>query len=88
MLSDSSLNVANGFGIAFEMPQPLIDVYTQAGNDLPVRNGIGRWVLPLPATYVIGRDGRILFAHTESDYRMRAEPADVLSALESVEGLA
>ena len=88
VLSDSSLNAANGFGIAFEMLQPLIDVYTKAGNDLPVRNGNGRWVLPLPATYVIGRDGRILFAHIESDYRMRAEPADVLSALESVEGLA
>ena len=81
VLSDSKLDAAQGFGVAFEMPQPLIDLYSQVGNDLPVLNGNGRWVLPLPATYVIGRDGRVLFAHIEADYRMRAEPAEVLAAI-------
>jgi peroxiredoxin len=81
VLSDSELKATNGFGIGFEMPQPLIDLYSKVGNDLPVLNGNGRWVLPLPATYVIGRDGIICFAHIESDYRLRAEPADVLSAI-------
>jgi peroxiredoxin len=81
VLSDSNLDAALGFGVAFEMPQPLIDLYSKVGNDLPVLNGNGRWVLPLPATYVIERDGRVLFAHIEADYRMRAEPADVLAAI-------
>lgn len=80
VLSDSSLAAATGFGIAFEMQQALVDLYSQVGNDLPVLNGNGRWVLPLPATYVIGQDGRIAFAHIEADYRLRAEPADVLAA--------
>lgn len=81
VLSDSNLEAAHRFGISFEMPQPLIDLYSKVGNDLPVLNGNGRWVLPLPATYVIGRDGRIHFAHIEADYRMRAEPAEVLAAI-------
>ena len=81
VLSDSSLTAATGFGIAFEMPQALIDLYRKAGNDLPVLNGNGRWVLPLPATYVIGRDGRIAFAHIEADYRLRAEPAEVIATV-------
>ena len=81
VLSDSALTAANGFGVAFEMPPPLIDLYSKVGNDLPVLNGNGRWVLPLPATYVIGRDGLIHFAHIESDYRLRAEPLDVLHAI-------
>jgi len=51
---------------------------------LPVLNGNGRWALPLPATYVVGRDGVIQFAHIESDYRMRAEPTDVLHALRKI----
>jgi peroxiredoxin len=34
------------------------------------------------ATYVISRDGRIFFAHIEADYRERAEPADVVAAVE------
>ena len=84
VLSDSALTAANGFGIAFEMPQPLIDLYSKVGNELPVLNGNGRWVLPLPATYVIGRDGLIHFAHIESDYRMRAEPLDVINAIDAL----
>ena len=44
-------------------------------------NGNGQWTLPLPATYVIDRDGRILFAHVEADYRQRAEPAAVMDAI-------
>ncbi len=81
VLSDSSLAAANGFGIAFQMPQALIDMYSKVGHDLPVLNGNGQWVLPLPATYVIGRDGCIAFAHIEADYRERAEPADVVAAV-------
>ena len=81
VLSDSALTAAEGFGIAFDMPPPLIDLYSKVGNDLPLLNGNGRWVLPLPATYVIGRDGLIHFAHVESDYRIRAEPTDVLNAI-------
>lgn len=81
VLSDSSLRAADAFGIAFEMPKELIDLYSSVGNNLPVLNGNGRWVLPLPATYVIGRGGRILYAHIETDYRERAEPEHVLAAI-------
>lgn len=81
VLSDTNLEAAKAFGIAFEMPENLIDLYKSLGNDLSVVNGNGRWVLPLPATYVIGRDGKIIYAHVEADYRVRAEPADVLARI-------
>jgi peroxiredoxin len=81
VLSDTNLEAAKAFGIAFEMPENLIDLYKSFGNDLSVVNGNGRWVLPLPATYVIGRDAKIIYAHVEADYRVRAEPADVLVVL-------
>ena len=82
VLSDSSLAAAGGFGVAFEMPQALIDLYRGVGNDLAVLNGNDRWVLPVPATYVVGRDGRIAFAHVEADYRERAEPTAVMKQVE------
>jgi len=44
-------------------------------------NGNGRWVLPVPAAYVIDRRGQIVYAHIEADYRERAEPEDVLAAM-------
>lgn len=81
VLSDSALDVASGFGVAFEMPPELIELYGRAGHDLPMLNGNGRWVLPVPATYLIDRQGRIRFAHIEADYRERAEPESVLAAL-------
>jgi peroxiredoxin len=81
VLSDSALSAARGFGIAFDMPEALVEIYSKAGNDLPVLNGNGRWSLPVPATFIVGPDGIIRFAHVDVDYRNRAEPAAVLGSL-------
>ena len=84
VLSDSSLAAANAFGIAFEMPPELIELYSKAGNDLPTLNGNGKWVLPIPATFVFDAAGRLTFRHVESDYRQRAEPAQVIKHLSNL----
>lgn len=81
VLSDSELLATEAFGVGFELPPQLIDLYGRVGHDLPVLNGNGRWVLPVPATYVIDREGNVVFAHIEADYRERAEPALVLDAV-------
>ena len=81
VLSDSALAAAQAFGVAFELPPELVDLYGRVGNDLPTLNGNGQWVLPVPASYVVGRDGRIAWAHIDSDYRLRADPLDVLQAV-------
>lgn len=82
VLSDSGLDAANGFGIAFTLPPELIDLYASAGTDIPVLNGNAQWVLPIPATYVIDRTGRIRFAHIEMDYRERIDPQSVIAVIE------
>lgn len=81
VLSDSRLHAADAFGIAFDLPAELVALYAQVGHDLPRTNGNGRWALPVPATYVVGTDGRVAWRHVEVDYRERAEPQDVLDAL-------
>lgn len=81
VLSDSSLQASRSFGIAFDMPRELVDVHTSVGHDLPTTNGNGLWSLPVPATYVIGANGVIRFAHIDVDYRNRAEPSDMLATL-------
>ena len=47
--------------------------------DLTKRNCTQGFELPIPATYVLGADGRILYAFIEEDYTQRAEPAEVLA---------
>jgi peroxiredoxin len=84
VLSDSSLAAANAFGIAFELPPELIELYSKVGNDLPTLNGNGQWVLPIPATFVFDAAGNLVFRHVESDYRQRAEPTQVIELLSTL----
>ena len=88
VLSDSAMDAAGGFGIAFTLPPELVDLYGSVGNNLPELNGNGQWVLPIPATFVIDRSGVIQFAHVEADYRNRAEPAEVMDLVRSLKPIA
>jgi len=82
VLSDSDLQAANGFGLAFTLHPDLVDYYASVGTDIPVLNGNGQWVLPVPATYVVDTAGSIRFAFIEEDIRRRAEPREVLAEIE------
>jgi peroxiredoxin len=48
--------------------------------NIPFVNGDESWRMPLPATYVISPDGRVVFAEAHADFRVRAEPEEVLAA--------
>jgi len=52
------------------------------GNDLSKVNGNSSWELPLSATYVISSNNKIIFAFVNPDYKKRAEPKDIITALE------
>ena len=88
VLSDAGGALADALGIRFELSDQVISYFISAGHDLPERNGDGRWLLPIPATYVIEKGGRIALAHVNPDYRTRLEPADALKALEGLRGQA
>ena len=81
LLMDAGNRVARRFGIAFQLPPALQDLYREAGIDLPRINADPGWELPVPATYVIAPDRRISLAYVEVDYRQRLDPAAVLAVL-------
>ncbi|GLH76325.1 peroxiredoxin [Bradyrhizobium sp. SSBR45G] len=81
VLSDTDGRLADALGIRYELSASIKALYQKFGHDLPVHNGDGRWSLPVPATYVVGKGGRILRAHVSPDYRTRLEPAAALAAL-------
>ncbi|MEL6499072.1 MAG: peroxiredoxin-like family protein [Planctomycetota bacterium] len=83
VLSDAGNEVADAFGIRYRLPQDLIDAFS-GRLDLASYNGDGSWTLPLGATYVIDRDGTIAHAFLTADYRKRAEPDDLIAALEKL----
>ncbi len=81
ILSDTRNDVAAAFGLRFELPDYLVELYKGLKNDLPAFNGDPSWTLPMPARYVIGKDGVILYAEVNPDYTRRPEPDDMLPAL-------
>ena len=83
VLSDVGQKVGKAFGLVYAFTDELRSVYDGFKLDIPGKNGSSdEWALPLSATYVIGTDGRILFADTSVDYRRRTDPLEVLGVLE------
>lgn len=82
ILSDVKSEVANAFGIRFALPEYLVDVYKAFKNDLPAFNDDPSWVLPMPARYVIGRDGVIAYAEVNPDYTQRPDPSELFPVLD------
>lgn len=51
--------------------------------DLPTFQGNSSWMLPIPATFVVGRDGLIRARFIDPDYRKRMMIADMMAAMRS-----
>ena len=82
VLSDAGNKIANQYGLMFSMPESMINAYKTFGLDLAQVNGKRNGVdVPVPATFVINTDGRIVYRFLDADYTKRAEPADIIACL-------
>jgi peroxiredoxin len=82
ILSDVKGKVGEAFGLRFELPDYLVELYKGLKNDLPTFNDDPSWTLPMPARYVIGQDGTILYSEVNPDYTHRPEPEDMIPVLQ------
>ena len=81
ILTDPDNQVGEAYGLAFRLPDDLIDVYQANGLDLPRHNGDQSWRLSMPARIVIRRDGIVASAEADPDYTHRPEPEATLAVL-------
>ncbi|WP_130345415.1 peroxiredoxin-like family protein [Herbihabitans rhizosphaerae] len=84
VLTDIGSDTAKQYGIAFDLSDELGALYDRLGFDLQHVNAGHARTLPLPATYVIDTHGVIRWAFVDTDYTVRAEPADILAALDGI----
>jgi peroxiredoxin len=84
VLSDLGNAVSRQFGLVYQVPEQVRSIYLSFGTNLPAFNGDSSWELPIPGTFVIGKERRILLAYADSDARNRLEPAAILEALGTV----
>lgn len=81
ILSDRNGDVAAAFGLRFRLPDDLLAIYGKFGIDLSTVNGDKSGTLPMPARYVIGRDGTVAYAEVNPDYTRRPDPSELLPIL-------
>lgn len=81
IVHDDSLTIMKAYKTAFSVDDATAAKYRGFGLDLKKANGFDTAVLPVPATYVIGRDGKIKYAFFNPDYRHRASVRQVAAAL-------
>lgn len=81
LLSDADLAAAKAFKLAFRLDEGTIEKYKKYKIDLSACD----WCLPVPAAYLVGSDGKILFAHANPDYKIRIDNAKILEAAKAAQ---
>jgi peroxiredoxin len=84
ILSDQGNRIAELYNVTYELPEGLRSFYLKLGHDLPVINGTGNWVMPLPATFVIGQDGKVARAHIGPLVHQRLEPSEAIAVVRQI----
>ncbi|MBY0450073.1 MAG: AhpC/TSA family protein [Cyanobacteria bacterium] len=84
VLSDTDGKVTQAFGLLFELPDYLQALYTELGHDLPNIQSVGKWALPVPGTFVIAPNGKIVSSYADVNYRVRMEPEEALAAVKAI----
>jgi peroxiredoxin len=85
VLSDQDAKIAAEYGVAWNVPA-FISEHMRVGRKLDleaINNGNGH-ILPIPATFVVGRDGTVTWRYVDVDYRTRSEPDDIIDALRAL----
>jgi len=84
LLFDSQNAVARRYALIYPVDELMRTVLSGFGLDLATINGSEQWELPVPATFVVTDGLQIRWSHVEADYRLRAEPDDILRALRTL----
>jgi peroxiredoxin len=84
ILTDLHLKTAEQFGLMFVLPDYLRDLYRSVGITLDRFHGENEYRLPMPARYVIDKEGVIRAADVNADYTVRPEPAETVRQLRTL----
>ena len=84
ILTDLYLKIAEQFQLAFVLPDYLRDLYKSFGNTLDRFHDESEYRLPMPARYVIDKEGIIRAADVNADYTIRPEPSETVKVLQTL----
>lgn len=83
LIHDQGNRIARQFGIVYGLDPEERALFESWGLRLDQVNGIERWELPIPATFIVCRDRRIGYAYIDVDFRARCCPDQLIEELKS-----
>ena len=83
ILTDMDNGYALSLNLAIWVGAEMEKMIAAAGWDIPAYQGNDSWILPIPATFVVGSDGIVKARYIDPDYRKRMEIDDLLNALKA-----
>ncbi len=84
LLHDEGNAIARQFSLAWRLPEDLCAIYREFGIDLERFNGSDSWELPMPARFIIDRNGIIRDAAVYPDHTDRPEPESIMDVLDGL----
>lgn len=82
ILSDEGNEVAKKYGLVFTLPDNVRDLYKNLGANLPDFNGDNSYQLPIPATYIIDQNKKIIFSYINVNYMERVDISELQNVLQ------
>jgi peroxiredoxin len=86
VLSDIDSAYALSLGLTMWLGDSMGELMRQHGVDLNQIHGDGSWIVPVPATFVIGADRRVIARLVEHDFRRRMNVEDIRAVLAGTDG--
>ncbi len=82
LVHDQDMKIAKAYGVLFEVDEKTKARYKSFGNDLLVINGQkDKAYLPVPAVYIVNRDGSVVYRFFDADYRKRVSVQEIVEQL-------
>ncbi len=81
IISDKKLKISKAYGVNYAVDATTVEKYKGYGLDFEKMNGTNGANLPVPAVYIIGKDGLIKYVYFNTDYSKRPSVATLLENL-------
>jgi len=81
MVQDKGYSIMKAYDVNYTVDEAMTTKLKTYGIDLEKNNGNTDHVLPVPATYVIGKNGKISFVQFDKDYTKRASVAQIMAKI-------
>ena len=84
LVGDPKQELGKAFGLVYQLDSKVAENLKKNGIDLAAYQGNNDKNLFIPATYVISKEGKIVFSYVDADYRKRADPELVIKAIKEL----